>query len=212
VLASLENAEDALGAGRGTDANEALRRARVGANAIVDLCQALRPLSQGRGARNDLIDLRQVIDSAALIASYEVRSRARLTVDVAHELPLLVGDSSRLGQVFLNLLLNAAQAIEPGNAANHEIRVSAEVAPGGGALIARVSDTGPGVDQAVLPRLFQPTATSRAAAEGHGMGLAICRWIVEEAGGTIRHVPGRERGAEFEVRLPLKPATPITIP
>ncbi len=113
--------------------------------------------------------------------------------------------------MFLNLLLNAAQAIPPGHPDDHEIRVSAHVADEAMALVARVEDTGPGVPMELLPNHFEPSTTSRAAAEGHGMGLAVCRWIVEEAGGTIRHVTGRLRGACFEVRLPLKPGRPANV-
>jgi two-component system, NtrC family, sensor kinase len=206
VLASLELAETALhSAGSGDTVREAILRARAGANAILELCDALRPLSQGRGRpRSDLVDLRQVIDGAATIATYEIRPRARLLLDVDHDLPLLRGDAARLGQVFLNLLLNAAQAIPPGNPDGHEIRVSARMADDAMALVARVEDNGPGVPPELVPNLFEPSTTSRAAAEGHGMGLAVCRWIVEEAEGTIRHVAGRARGACFEVRLPLR--------
>jgi C4-dicarboxylate-specific signal transduction histidine kinase/FixJ family two-component response regulator len=216
VLASLELAETALPARIAENPDtpdsvlEAIIRARAGANAILSLCEALRPLSQGRGRpRSDLVDLRQVISGAATIATYEVRPRARLTVDVDKDLPLLRGDAARLGQVFLNLLLNAAQAIPTGHPEEHEIRVSARVADDAMALVVRVEDTGPGVPSELLPNLFEPSTTSRAAAEGHGMGLAVCRWIVEEAGGSIRHVSGSLRGACFEVRLALKPGRPV---
>jgi two-component system NtrC family sensor kinase len=217
VLASLELAETALPARVAEAASatpdsvlEAIVRARAGANAILSLCEALRPLSQGRGRpRSDLVDLRQVISGAATIATYEIRPRARLSVDIDRDLPLLRGDAARLGQVFLNLLLNAAQALPPGHPDIHEIRVSAHVADDALALVVRVEDTGPGVPLELLPNLFEPSTTSRAAAEGHGMGLAVCRWIVEEAGGTIRHVTGSLRGACFEVRLALKPGRPV---
>jgi len=216
VLASLELAETALPVRAPEDGpdtvREAIVRARAGAHAILGLCEALRPLSQGRGRpRSDLVDLRQVIDGAATIATYEIRPRAHLVVDVDRDLPLLRGDAARLGQVFLNLLLNAAQAIPPGDPDQHEIRVTATVADDALAVRALVEDNGPGVPPELLPNLFEPSTTSRAAAEGHGMGLAVCRWIVEEAGGRIRHVGGRARGACFEVLLPLKPSRSITV-
>ncbi len=206
VLASLELAETALAHRPDTPdaALEAIRRARAGADAILGLCEALRPLSQGRGPRSDLVDLRRVIDGAATIATYEIRPRARLILDLDPDLPLLRGDAARLGQVFLNLLLNAAQAIPQGHPEHHEIRVTASVAEDALAIVACVQDNGVGVPLALLPSLFEPSTTSRAAAAGHGMGLAVCRWIVEEAGGTIRHLGGRQAGATFEVRLPLR--------
>jgi C4-dicarboxylate-specific signal transduction histidine kinase len=203
ILYSLEAAELASKKGQVREVEDSLRRARAGANAVMDIAKALRPLSQHQGPRSDMVDLRQVIEGAVLITSYELRARARITVDVPDELPLLRGDAARLGQVFLNLLLNAAQALPTGAPEQHDVRVSVQVAPD--ALIARVEDTGQGVPAALVPTLFTPSATSRAVSEGHGMGLAVCRWIVEDAGGTIGYVP-RERGACFEIRLPLPAA------
>jgi signal transduction histidine kinase len=56
-----------------------------------------------------------------------------------------------------------------------------------------------------LPHLFEPSVTTKKSATGHGMGLAICRWIVEEMGGSIRCLPDMKRGAVFEVRIPVEP-------
>jgi signal transduction histidine kinase/FixJ family two-component response regulator len=200
ILHSVEAAELALARSQDHELTAALKRARAGANAVLDICRALRPLSVARGVRSDVIDMRQVIESAALIASAELRARARLVVDVAADLPTLRGDVTRLGQVFLNLLVNAAHAIPSGAAERHEVRVSARGE--NGAVVARVEDTGPGVAPELVPDLFQAGVTSRAVAEGHGTGLAVCRWIVEDAGGTIGYQPREGGGACFWIRLP----------
>jgi signal transduction histidine kinase len=144
-----------------------------------------------------LIDLRQVIDGALLLVSYELRGRARVTVEPPGRDPLLSADPARLGQVFLNLLLNAAQAIPPGKPSENEVRIS--FSRRGDLQVVRIRDTGVGVPPDMTEKIFEPNITTKTT--GHGMGLAICRWILEEGGGSIQCLP-QPRGTVFEVRLP----------
>ncbi len=203
VLAYLEVAREAMARGRNTDVSDALDRATRGANSILDVCQALRPLGRGQGPREPtVLDLRRVVDGALLLAQYELRKRARVKVDIPDKLPVVIGDPAKLGQVFLNLLLNAAASIRPDAPEANEVRVRAYAQ--GDWIIARVEDTGQGVPDALRGRLFEPNVTSKQSGDGHGMGLAICKWIVDEAGGTIRHDGMVERGAAFEIRLPIR--------
>ncbi len=206
VLAYLEVAADAVESGQKQAALDAVERARGGANAVLDVCNALRPLSAGATRKDVVIDLAAIIDGARLLATHELRNRARVVVDLPEKLPVLIGDPAKLGQVLLNLLLNAAQAIEPNSADANQVRIACS--RDGNDVLIRVEDSGRGVDSRILPRLFEPSVTTRDATRGHGMGLAICRWIVEEAGGSIRCIPDVERGAAFEVRLPSRPAKP----
>jgi two-component system, NtrC family, sensor kinase len=204
VLAHLELARDHLRAGALDNARDSLARAGAGARTILDICQALRPLGS-RGARNAHIDLRQVIDGALLLVSYELRGRARVEVEEPSRPPLIFGDSAKLGQVFLNLLLNAAQAIAPGAPKDNELRIS--FARAGNDIVVRVRDTGCGVPPEMVEKIFEPSITTKTT--GHGMGLAICRWILEEMGGSIVCRPERERrGTTFEVKLPTSPGRP----
>jgi two-component system, NtrC family, sensor kinase len=210
VLAHLEIAGEQLRAGQTADVDDALRRATAGARAILDVCAALRPLA-GANPRH-LVDLRQVLESALLLASYELRGRAKVVLDLPPKMAPIVGDPAKLGQVFLNLLLNAAQAMDHHHPDN-EIRISA--ASTARDMLITFSDTGRGVPAAMVPRLFEPSVTTKTSGSGHGMGLAICRWIVEEMGGSIRCLPDVARGAVFEVRVPFRPlatATGLTSP
>jgi C4-dicarboxylate-specific signal transduction histidine kinase len=202
VLASLDVAQIALDAGKTREAMDAIRHAQVGTNAVLDVCQALRPLAGGRSKREELVDLRRVVDGALLLATYELRPKAQVRTEIPRELPYLVADPAKLGQVFLNLLLNAAQAIESGAPERNAVTVRLEAK--NGEIVCQVEDTGRGVAPEVGPKLFDTNVTTKVNAEGHGMGLAICKWIVEEAGGTIRWVPNRDRGTVFEVRLPFR--------
>jgi two-component system, OmpR family, sensor kinase len=111
--------------------------------------------------------------------------------------PAIEGDTGRLRQVFANLLQNAAQAQGQG-----EVRLV--VGTEGTQLVVRVEDDGPGVPEQVRARLFDPFVTGRQS--GTGLGLALCRRLVERHGGTLRLVPEPRQGTTFEVRLPVKPA------
>jgi signal transduction histidine kinase len=208
ILANLEVAKEATSAQQEDMALDAISRAAAGATAILGVCQALRPLAAHSPHDQEMLDLRRVIDGALLLCSYELRSRAHVNVYVPDRLPMLFGSSARLGQVILNLLLNAAQAIEPGHPETNEIRIVVDTQREG-EVIVRVEDTGAGVPPDLLPTLFEPNVTTKLG-PGHGMGLAVCRWILDDAGGTIRSVPDVERGAVFEIRLPIKP--PATSP
>lgn len=203
ALAHLELTQGHVERGRNTEALESIARAAAGVQAVLDVCQALGPLGAGR--KEVAIDLHEVVEGAVLLASFELRSRAEVKLEVPRILPVLHGDPGKLSQVLLNLLLNAAQALPAGHAAEHRVTVTVE--PIAGAVLIRVADTGPGVPPEVAEHIFEPGTTSKAAGSGHGMGLAVCRWILDEMRGSIRLVPA-ERGATFEVRLPTSPGTP----
>ena len=119
------------------------------------------------------------------MASNEIRHRARLTKALA-PVPLVDGNQSRLGQVFLNLVVNAAQAMPVGQAADNEIRVSTSLDPRG-MVIVEVADTGVGIPQDKLERVFDPFFTTKPAGIGTGLGLAICHRIIAELGGRPLH-------------------------
>lgn len=113
------------------------------------------------------------------------------------EPPSIEGDAGRLRQVFANLLQNAAQAQGQG-----EVRLVAGVE--GAQLVVRVEDDGPGVPDRIRARLFDPFVTGKE--NGTGLGLALCRRLVERHGGALRLVPEPRQGSTFEIRLPVRPA------
>jgi CheY-like chemotaxis protein len=113
----------------------------------------------------------------------------------------------RLVQVFLNLLLNASQAIDEGDAAHHVIRVRTWAE--GGEVCASVSDTGTGIAPEHLRRLFEPFFTTKPMGVGTGLGLAICRSIVEGHKGRIEVESEPGRGSCFTVRLPRYVEPPV---
>jgi CheY-like chemotaxis protein len=116
--------------------------------------------------------------------------------------PLIFANDLRLGQVFVNLLLNAAQAIAEGRADENEIRVSTFHDHAKNAVVISVEDTGSGILPEVKARIFEPFFTTKRVGAGTGLGLSICYGIVTGLGGSIdvESTPGK--GASFRVRLP----------
>lgn len=152
---------------------------------LLDL-SADRPLAAQRVALSEVLEEAARATEAAFPGVKVRRSFA--------ELPPVEGDAGRLRQVFANLLQNAAQAQGEG-----EVRLAAE--PDGSAVRVRVEDDGPGVPPEVRQRLFDLFVTGKA--NGTGLGLALCRRLVERHGGTVALVPEPRQGSTFEVRLPV---------
>lgn len=136
------------------------------------------------------------LEAAAGLARVQPRFGAvRVVVDVAPDLPRVLGRDREMGQVFLNLLLNAADAMEGAG----EVRVRARRA--GGAVVVDVADSGPGIPPEDLPRVFDPFFTTKAPGAGSGLGLAVTHSLVASFGGSIEARNGEGAGAVFTLRL-----------
>ncbi len=174
-----------------------------GANRVRQIVRDLLTFSQGNVEQRGITDVRGIVESAVQMAWHEIRHRARLTKSLG-DVPPVDANEGRLGQVFLNLLVNAAQAIPEGNADKNEIRVSTRTDTHGSAVI-EVSDTGSGIAPEDMPCIFDPFFTTKGE-NGTGLGLAISHGTVRGLGGDIQvsSVPGK--GSTFRVVLP--PAKP----
>jgi CheY-like chemotaxis protein len=113
---------------------------------------------------------------------------------------MVLGNEAKLGQVFLNLLINAAQAIPEGDAARHLIAVSTRVE--GERVVVEVSDTGAGMTAEVLSRAFEPFYTTKSMGEGTGLGLSICLGLVQGMKGELTATSAPGQGSTFRVVLP----------
>jgi CheY-like chemotaxis protein len=151
------------------------------------------------------MDLREVVAPALRMTRHALRGRARL-VEEYGPVPRVEGNESRLGQVLLNLLINAVQAIPEGDPERHEVRVRTGTDAAGHALV-EVSDTGSGIPAHVLPRIFDPFFTTKCNGEGTGLGLSICQQIVKAHGGEMRVRSEQGRGSTFTVVLPPAPVS-----
>ncbi len=177
---------------------EALREAYEGSERMREIVRDLRTFSRGRDDLVAPVDVHRVLDSAIKLCIGELRPKARLTKNFL-PMPAVVANESRLGQVFLNLLLNAAQAILPSDAAKNEITVATRTADDGTAVI-EIADTGCGIASEDLARVFEAFYTTKPS--GTGLGLAICRSIVESLAGNITVTSTLGLGTTIRVELP----------
>jgi PAS domain S-box-containing protein len=180
--------------------------AREGSQRMRDIVRDLRTFTRGAGEeKRTAVDVRRVMDASINLAWNEIRHRARLVKEYG-DVPPVLATEARLGQVFLNILVNAAQALEVGDAAENVIRVRA-ARERDGQVVVQVSDTGPGIPPEILDRIFDPFFTTRPVGLGTGLGLWICQGIVTSLGGQITAESRPGEGATFRVVLPS--ATPV---
>ncbi len=178
----------------------ALREAREGAERVRLIVRDLKTFSRPDDARLERVDLHQAIDSAVTMAWNEIRHRARL-VKAYQPVPDVWANEARLGQVFLNLLINAAHAIPAGAADRNEIRVVTRVDEQGRVVI-EIHDTGAGIPEDIRPRVLEPFFTTKPLGEGTGLGLSICHGIVLSLGGELQFDTEVGKGTTFRVILP----------
>lgn len=178
---------------------------KEGAERIGTIVRGVMTFSRLEEERRAVIDLRPLLELASNMTSNEIRHRARL-VKVYGDTPPVVADEARLGQVFINLLLNAAQAIPEGRTSSNEITLTTSTDAEGRAAV-EVRDTGAGIAAQVIGRVFDPFFTTKAVGIGTGLGLAIAHGIVAGLGGTISVTSEPGRGTTFRVVLPPAPSS-----
>jgi len=182
----------------------ALSEAQEGAIRVRQIVRDLKILARGDQERYGPIDVRGVVESSISMVANQIRPKARLARSLG-AVPMVEASESRLGQVFLNLLVNAVQAIPDGDIEGNRISVVTRTDPAGRAVIT-VSDTGAGIPADVMGRIFEPFFTTKPVGVGTGLGLFICHGIVKALGGEIGAESGPGRGTTFRVILP--PARP----
>ena len=202
VESDLRTLED-VPAGRLHEMKQAVSEAREGARRVTDIVRGLKTFSRADEERSGPVELGPVIESAINMALNEVKHRARLVKDFRRTPPVRANEG-RLGQVFLNLLINAAQAIPEGRMDENQIRVSTRTDECGRAVV-EVSDTGEGIAPDVARHIFDPFFTTKPVGIGTGLGLFICRNIVGSVGGDIEVESHPGSGTVFRVTLPPSP-------
>jgi PAS domain S-box-containing protein len=175
---------------------------REGLDASERVCQIVRDLkifSRAEEDRRGPVDTRRVLESTLRMAWNEIRHRACL-VKAYGDVPCVDANEARLGQVFLNLVVNAAQALPEGHADTNEIKVTTSV-DSSGRVVVEVRDTGPGIPADTLKNLFTPFFTTKPAGVGTGLGLVICQRILAGIGGAITVESQVGVGTAFKVFL-----------
>ena len=179
-----------------TEADDFLKRISEEAQRIDRIVRGLLDLARPAAPVAGEVDVAVPIDAAVRLARVQSRFRG-VEVEVASppDLPPVLGDEARLAQVFLNLLLNAADAMAGAG------RISVAARARGGWVEVEVRDSGPGIPAADLARVFEPFFSTKAAGEGTGLGLAISQGIVESLGGELTAANAEGGGAVLTVAL-----------
>jgi len=182
---------------------QALGEAHSGAERVRQIVSELRAFSRPSGTRPERQNVNNVLRSAIDMVAHELRKSARVRTDLS-EVPAVLANETRLSQVFMNLLLNAAHAVAAPGAAGQEISVHSCL-DSDGRVVVEVEDQGCGMSPEVQCRIFDPFFTTKQAGEGTGLGLAICRGIVTSLQGELRVHSCEGVGSRFTIRLPRAP-------
>jgi PAS domain S-box-containing protein len=182
------------------DLLEELRDARLSADRVREIVRDLKLFSRTQEEVYGAVNVEKVLESTLRMAWNEVRHRARVVKNYG-SVPRVTANESRLGQVLLNLIVNAVQAIPEGNYLNNEIRVSTSVE--GDSVVISIADTGVGIPPDVQRRLFTPFFTTKPVGVGTGLGLAISHRIVAAMNGRITFTSELGKGTEFKIALPI---------
>jgi PAS domain S-box-containing protein len=172
-----------------------------GVRRMRDIATELRTFSGKDGpGPPEPVDVSRALTSALNMAQNEIRHRARLLREFEDGLYVLAREG-QLVQVFVNVLVNAAQAMDGLRAEEQLIRVSSH-APSDSLVKIEVEDTGAGIPEALMQKLFDPFSTSKRRGEGSGLGLAICKRIVQAFGGQIQVESAVGKGTTVSIELP----------
>ncbi len=169
-----------------------------GADRIAQIVKDLRGFS--KPDQGDTCDVNAAIEWALRLSGGLLQARASVRTELA-SVPLVVGDRTRMGQVFLNLIVNAAHAMDEPREGGNEIFISTVL--DGDAVEAVVQDTGRGMSEEELSRAFDPFFTTKLNSGGTGLGLYICRTILHHLGAELNVESEPGVGTRFTVRLPL---------
>jgi PAS domain S-box-containing protein len=183
-----------------------VQRAREGTDRVRKIVRDLKSFSRADEETVTVTDPVKSLNASLTLVWNEIKHRARLVKDF-DRLPPVRANEARLGQVFINLFVNAAQAMPEGNIEHNELRVVGRTDALGNAVV-EIHDTGCGIPPDHLDRIFEPFFTTKPVGEGTGLGLAICHGLVTSLGGTLS-VQQTEvgKGTVFRVVLPAAKAT-----
>jgi signal transduction histidine kinase len=185
---------------------EIARRVVADARRAAEIIDRIRAMATRQPPKQMTLSLDEIIEESIVFLRHEFQSRGvSVTVDLAPELPQVVGDRTQLQQVIVNLTINAAQAMAESAAVKRSILI--RTMSDTETVSCSIEDSGPGIDPTYLPRVFDSFFTTKDS--GMGMGLPICRSIIESHEGQIR-VDNNSTlgGARFSFALPANGHTP----
>jgi len=202
------------------DLFEILEDAREGAERMRYIVRDLGMFSRHEGDERGPVQVERILESTLRVAAPKIRQRARVVTSYA-AVPPVEASEGELAQVFLNLIVNAAQALPEGRFEANEIRVATSLGEDGQVLVS-VADNGSGIPLDVQRRMFTPFFTTKPAGVGTGLGLCLCQRIITSLGGKIwfestgghgtvfrvKLLPASKKGLKMMMGKPVEPAAP----
>lgn len=179
---------------------------RSGVSRIRDIVENLKTYARSGNENFKEIRIEACLEDAVKLCWNKLKHHMTVTRDFDPDLPPVYGDCRRLEQVFVNILINAADAMDM--AGTQEGRLAIAIRKGQGTVVITLHDSGPGIAESHLKQIFSPFFTTKKAGKGTGLGLLISRGIVKDHGGTLEAFNREEGGAEFHITLPVKHNTP----
>jgi PAS domain S-box-containing protein len=182
------------------EAIEAINRIKSDVMRTADIVARTRALVRKAPARKDELQINQAISEVIGLARSEVlKNGVHLQTRLAEDLPVIQGDRVQLQQVMLNLIMNAVEAMSPMRDDRRELLVSTRSEAD--CVLVAIRDSGPGLSEVAIERAFEPFYTTKSS--GLGMGLSICRSIVEAHGGRLWATANVPKGAAFQFTVPI---------
>jgi C4-dicarboxylate-specific signal transduction histidine kinase len=182
------------------EVNSAVEEAIEGAERVRRIVKDMKTLSRVDDETIGAVDVERALDASINMALHELRHKATVMKDYAG-VGFARANEGRLVQVFLNLLVNAAQAIATSQPDVNEVRI-ATCLDAEGRIAVEISDTGAGIPEDVLPRIFDPFYTTKPLGVGTGLGLSICHSLITAVGGQIEVASKVSVGTRFLIILP----------
>ena len=170
-----------------------------------DIVASLQVFTRTDEALTKDIDFNELVESMLMVLHNRCKERVSISTQFT-KLPPLEGNRGKLGQVVMNLLNNAIDAVETiGDPAARSIVLKTEPSMRDGRfhVALHVSDNGPGIPEDIRNRIFDPFFTTKPVGKGTGLGLFICNTLVQEHHGVIKHEPNAGRGTTFSIYLPV---------
>jgi two-component system, NtrC family, sensor kinase len=178
-----------------------LHSTRQGVQRVADIVQNLRGFARLDRAAVDQADIHEALQSAIEMIRGRLNRRHIILDEHLGDLPLVAGSAAQLNQVFLNLLVNAMQAIESTQREDGQITITTETQ--GTEVVVEVADNGCGISDEILPQIFDPFFTTKGVGDGTGLGLSITHSMVQDHGGRMEVESCHGQGACFRVILPV---------
>jgi signal transduction histidine kinase len=189
----------------------AIEQSLEGVECVSKIVRSMKDFSHPGTAENQAVDINQALETTLTVSRNAWKYVAELQAELASGLPPLICRPGDLNQVFLNVIINAAHALEArlGENPREKGTLTVRTRCDGDCLVIQVQDTGIGIPQEIREHIFDPFFTTKKVGRGTGQGLAIARSIVvDRHGGTISFESEVGRGTTFTIRLPLDPQSP----